>query len=263
MTNLFEDFEHQTRTYRGVTRDLWTAGSGAPVIVMHEIPGLHPGVIAFAKRVLDAGFRVVMPSMFGQPGSEVGPIYLASSVARACVSREFTVLATRKNSAITDWLRDLARDEHEQTGRLVGAVGMCLTGGFALAMMVDDHLMAPVLSQPSLPFAVTPGRCRDLGIDDETLAKVKQRCSEQGACLMGLRFSRDLMAPASRFRRLEAELGENFIGVEIDSSIGNAHRIKPWAHSVLALDFVDRPEHPTHDALQQVLAFFDDKLNVG
>jgi len=227
---------------------------------MHEIPGLHPEVVDFARKVVMAGFRVVMPSMFGKPGKKPGPLYMANSIARACVSREFTVLATRKNSEITDWLRDLAREEHERSGHNVGAIGMCLTGGFALAMMVDDHMMAPVLSQPSLPFAILPHQCRDLGVDDETLAKVKKRCVEDGVCLMGLRFSMDRMVPSSRFRRLETELGDNFIAVEINSALGNGHRIKPWAHSVLAIDYVDQPGHPTHDAMLQVIDFFREKL---
>jgi len=229
---------------------------------MHEIPGLHPGVAAFGRRLVDAGFRVVMPSLFGTPGRQPGPIYLTQSVLRACISREFTVFATGRNSPITTWLRALARDEHLTTGEPVGAIGMCLTGGFALGMMVDAHLMAPVLSQPSLPFGVLPHQCRDLGIDDDTLTAVKERC-QKGACVMGLRFTHDRMTPAARFRRLEAELGDRFIGIEIDSSPGNAHGIPLWAHSVLAVDFVDRPGHPTHDALGQVIAFFRERLQLG
>jgi len=262
MTRALAGFTHETRNYQGTTRDVWIAGDGPPIIVMHEIPGLHPGVVAFARRLVQAGFRVVMPSLFGSPGRERGPAYVTQSLWRACLSREFTVLATRRNSAITGWLRALSRDEHHTTQRPVGAIGMCLTGGFALAMMVDPHLMAPVLSQPSLPFGVLPHQCRDLGIDDDTLEAVRQRC-RNGACVMGLRFSHDRMTPAARFRRLETELGDNFIGIEIDSSPRNEHGIKPWAHSVLASDFVDRPGHPTHDALERVVTFFATRLQLG
>jgi len=68
------------------------------------------------------------------------------------------------------------------------------------------------------------------------------------------------MAPGERFARLREELGDSFVGVEIDSSKGNAHGIGPMAHSVLTEDLVDEPGHPTHEALQQVLELFRTRL---
>ena len=56
------------------------------------------------------------------------------------------------------------------------------------------------------------------------------------------------------------ELGDSFVGVEIDSSKGNAHGIRSMAHSVLTEDLVDEPGHPTHDALNQVLDLFRTRL---
>jgi dienelactone hydrolase len=176
------------------------------------------------------------------------------------VSREFATWATGRTSPITAWLRELAKLAHRECGGMgVGAVGMCLTGGFALAMMVEDVVVAPVLSQPSLPFAVTRAQKRDLGIDDATLAHVRRRAAA-GTCVLGLRFTGDLLVPAERFARLREELGDNFIGVEIDSTFGNAHGIPRVAHSVLTLHRVDRPGHPTAAALEQVLEFFRTRL---
>ncbi|MFO0548017.1 MAG: dienelactone hydrolase family protein [Polyangiaceae bacterium] len=141
----------------------------------------------------------------------------------------------------------------------VGAVGMCFTGGFALGMMVDDRMLAPVLSQPSVPFALSKAHRRDLGVDDATLERIKARASA-GQCVMGLRFTKDPLVPDERFHRLREELGDKFIAVEIDSSRGNAHGIPRRAHSVLTYDFVDAPGHPTKDALDRVLAFFKERL---
>src|SRR5207302_652782 len=87
-----------------------------------------------------------------------------------------------------------------RVGSGVGVVGMCFTGGFALAMMVDDTVMAPVLSQPSLPFALTRAHRRDLGISDDDLARVKERAPE--VCLLALRFTGDRLVPGERFQRL-------------------------------------------------------------
>jgi dienelactone hydrolase len=259
--NPYPDLEQYEATYDGATRTVFKGGAGPAVIVMHEVPGLYPAVVEFARRVIAAGFTVYLPSLLGTPGKPMGVADNLSSIARACVAREFSTWATGKTSPIVSWLRALAGDAHAECGGPgVGAVGMCLTGGFALAMMVDDVVVAPVLSQPSLPFPISRRHRRDLGIDDATLARVKQRAA-QGACVMGLRFTGDPMVPAARFARLRDELGDNFLAVEIDSSIGNPHGIPRTAHSVLTLHFVDEPGHPTRVATDRVLEFFRDRLN--
>ncbi len=257
---VYDDFEKLELCFLNETRTVFKKGRGPAVVVMHEVPGLYPGVADFGRKVVDAGFTVYMPSLLGRPGKEMGIGYSLSSLARSCVAREFTVWATGKNSAVTDWLRQLARHAYQECGEPgVGAVGMCLTGGFALAMMVDDFVKAPVLSQPSLPLALTRARKRDLGIDRATLARVVER-ARGGACVMGLRFSNDFMVPAERFQRLRDELGDAFIAVEIDSRPGNPHGIGRFAHSVLVHDLVARPDHPTQQALDRVIGFFRERL---
>lgn len=256
----YPDFERLELTFDGVTRPVFKKGEGPAVIVMHEVPGLYPGVANFGRHVAAEGMTVYMPSLFGTPGRAFSLPYNFQTLARACVAKEFSLFATRRNSPITGWLRALARHARDECGGPgVGAVGMCLTGGFALAMMVDDHLIAPVLSQPSLPIALTAAHRRDLGIDDATLQQVKRR-AEQGQCVMGLRFTGDRLVPGERFERLRQELGDQFIAVEIDSSPGNEHGIGRMAHSVLVHDLVDRPGHPTVDARDRVLGFFKDRL---
>lgn len=257
---MFDGFERTATTYNGTTYDVFRGGAGPAVIVIHEIPGLHPGVVGFARRVVAAGFTVYMPSLVGEPGRPMTVPYSLRSIARACIAREFTTWATGATSPITVWLRALARDAHAACGGTgVGVVGMCLTGGFALAMMVDATVVAPVLSQPSLPFPLTRRHRRDLGISDRDLAAVKARVAD-GACVMGLRFTGDVLVPAARFQRLRDELGDGFIAIEIDSSRGNPHGITPVAHSVLTHHFVDEPGHPTREALDRVLGFFADRL---
>jgi dienelactone hydrolase len=253
-------FTESSFTHDGLTRAVYSGGTGPAVIVIHEIPGLHPGVVAFAERVVDAGFSVRMPSLFGTPGRPVSAGYAVASLARACVAREFTALALDRTSPVIGWLRRLATEAHAECGGPgVGAVGMCFTGGFALGMMVDDTMLAPVLSQPSLPFPLTPARRRAVGISDADLARVKERAAN-GACLMGLRFTADVAVPEARFDTLRRALGDAFVAIEIDSSKGNPHGIPRAAHSVLTEHFVDEPGHPTRDALDRVLEFFTQRL---
>lgn len=253
-------FTESELSHDGLTHRVFRAGSGPAVIVIHEAPGLHPGVIEFGRHVVDAGFTVFMPSLFGTPGKEFSMGYALRSLGRACVTREFTAFALDRTNPAIGWLRKLAADAHAECGGPgVGAIGMCFTGGFALGMMVDETMLAPVLSQPSLPLGL--GRKRDaaVGISDEDFTRVKQRASE-GACVLGLRFSADKLVPPERFETLRRELGDGFISVEIDSSKGNPHGIKPRAHSVVTQDLVDEPGHPTLAARDQVIEFFRERL---
>ena len=263
MTTPYPDLERTEATYDGVTRTVFRGGTGPAVIVIHEIPGLYPGVVAFGRRVMAGGMTAYFPSLFGEPGREFSMGYTLGSIARACVSREFATWATRKTSPIVTWLRALARDAHAACGGPgVGAIGMCLTGGFALAMMVDDTMVAPVLSQPSMPFPVSRKHRRDLGISDADLVQVRARCAA-GTPVMGLRFTGDRGSPGERFERLREELGDRFIGIEIDSSPGNPHGLPANAHSVVTRHLVDEPGHPTRTALDRVIAFFRERLAVA
>jgi dienelactone hydrolase len=257
------DFTKETFEADGTRRDIYRLGTGPAVIVISEMPGITPGVAEFARRVVAAGCTAVMPQLFGDPGRPAKGAYLFKSIGPACVSREFTAFALKKTSPATVWLRKLAAAEHERCGGPgVGAVGMCFTGGFALAMMVDEIMLAPVLSQPSMPFPLSKKYKADIGISDADLAKVKERTAA-GACLLGLRFTHDPFCFAERFETLRRELGDAFIAVEIDSSPDNPHGHPKQAHSVLTEHLQDREGTPTRAALDQTLTFFREKLGVG
>lgn len=260
-TPAIDGFHAETFTFASRARTIYTGGDGPAVIVMAEMPGITPAVITFARRVIDAGFTVVMPVLFGEPGRDISLPYMATSLAPACVSKEFRAFALRTTPPAIDWLRALARQCHERHGGPgVGAVGMCFTGGFALAMATEPEMLAPVLSQPSLPITVGAKRSADLGLSDADLMAVRDRVDSDDICVLGLRFTGDKLVPPARFESLRRELGENFIGVEIDSSPGNPWGHRRLAHSVLTEDLVDEPGQPTHEALEQVLQFLHDRL---
>lgn len=254
-------FSRGTFAHLGAERDVYELGSGPAVIVLSEMPGITPPTIELCRRLAAADYAVVLPQLVGEPGAPISPGAILGTLGRLCVSREFSLLKERAEAPITEWLRALARHVHRTHGGPgVGVIGMCFTGGFALAMMLDESVMAPVLSQPSLPAPLTSRKRRALGLDDAALARVKARCRDEDLCVLGLRFTNDALSPRERFTRLERELGRHFLRVEIDSSLGNPHGIKPWAHSVLTNDFVDEPSHPTRAALDQVLALFERQL---
>ncbi len=229
-------------SFGGVTHPTYRKGTGPGVVVIHEIPGMTPAVIEFGDEVIAAGFTVVMPHLFGTPGADKSPRNIAGALRQVCVSHEFTKLATGVTTPVAGWLRSLARELHDELGGPgVGALGMCFTGGFALAMMVDTSVVAPVLAQPSVPFAVSPKRARDVNLSPTDLAKVKARAA--GGCqLLGLRYKSDL-AVGKRFETLTRELGDAFIKVEFNGA----------KHSTLT-------EHRQQEGVDRVLAFFDERL---
>ena len=250
-------------SFDGVTRDVYRRGAGPGVIVMHEIPGITPTVARFARIVADTGFSVLVPDMFGTPGRPRSMPYATVELARACVSREFQVFAANGTSPIIAWLRALCAAAHAELGGPgVGAIGMCLTGNFALALMVDDAMMAPVLSQPSLPIGLSRSAKRGLHLSESDLVTVKRRAAA-GVPVIGMRFTHDFMCPPERFDRLREELGDAFEAIEIDSSPGNPYGIPRQAHSVVTHDLVDEAGHPTRMALDRVLAFFGERLRAA
>ena len=258
MPDALEGFAATTFTHDSDSKTVYRAGTGPGIVVMTEMPGITPNVAAFGRRLVDAGYTVAMPVLFGTPGRDVSVPYILKSMTQGCVSREFTTWALDRTSPVIEWLRALARDLHEQCGGPgVGAIGMCFTGGFALAMSVDDGMMAPVLSQPSLPMPLGAARKRALGLSDADLARVAAR---EDLCVLAMRFTGDRAVPKERFEHLRRVLGDRVITIEIDSSGENKHGIPRMAHSVVTEHLVDEPGHPTREALDQVLAFFKERL---
>jgi dienelactone hydrolase len=263
-------YERTAFTHGGKTRAVFRRGAGPAVIVLAEIPGITPKVVEFADRVAEIGCTAVLPHLFGDPGRDPtaggrlrGVGYGLSSLVPTCVSREFTVLATGRSSPVVSWLKELAAHEHGRCGGPgVGVVGMCFTGGFALAMAADDRILAPVLSQPSLPFGPTAKARYNIDISPEDLDLVKRRCSADGLQVLGLRFRNDRLVPAERFRFLADELGDAFVGVELDDDAANPDTAMP-PHSVLTEHLIDEPGQPTRDALDRVLDLFRTRLLAG
>src|SRR6476660_8352272 len=224
------------------------------------MPGLTPQVLALGNHLVDNGFTVAAPSLFGTPGARVGPGMLGTLV-RGCVTREFAAFATSKDRPVAHFLRALARDLNDRTpGKGVGVIGECFTGGFALAVAVDDSVLAPVLSQPSLPLPLTPKHRRDPGLSEGELQVVQRRAADDGLCALGLRFSEDPLVPAERFKTLKDRLGDAFEVIEISSKKGNEHGFGKMAHSVLTLEVREHEGHPAYEARKRLVEFLRERL---
>ncbi|ORB28156.1 dienelactone hydrolase family protein [Mycolicibacterium parafortuitum] len=248
-------------TAAGYTYDVYRKGAGPGVVLIPEMPGLHPGVLALGNHLVDNGFTVAAPSLYGTPGAPSVRPGAVPVMIRGCVAKEFAAFATNADRPVAHYLRALARDLNERTpGKGVGVIGECWSGGFALAAAVDDSVLAPVLSQPSLPLGITARHRADPGLSEAELQIVERRAAEEGLCALGLRFSEDPLAPRARFATLKKRLGDAFEVIEIDSKKGNEHGFGRSAHSVLTLEVREFAGHPAYEARKRVVEFLTERL---
>lgn len=258
-----QDFVKRSVEIEGVERGVYVAGHGPAVIVMAEMPGISPDVARFARWIRDAGFTVYMPSLFGRDGAYPEAEEGLAVLKRACLRAEFRALAANESSPVTEWLRGLARIAHaERGGRGVGAVGMCFTGNFALAMMLEPVVRAPVLCQPSLPI----GHPDALNSSPEELARIRRRLEREDLTVRAYRFEGDRYCTAERFAAYAAALGDRFEATVLPSSAANPApppffaRVVGCPHSVVTAHLVDRAGEPTLAARDAILAFLAMRL---
>jgi dienelactone hydrolase len=256
-TDPLDDFTARQITLDGKTKRVWVAGTGPAVIVMTEMPGISPHVARFARWVWDAGFTVYMPHLFGKDGANRGMAATYGVILRACISREFKAFAANESSPVTQWLRALARLAHQESGGPgVGAIGMCFTGNFALSMMLEKSVLAPVLSQPSLPLNNPAG----MHIAPDELAAVKARMEADDLTVLAYRFEGDKFCQAARFDAFQAALGDRFQGTVLPDTAANPDSIMKMPHSVVTHHLIDRVGEPTVQARDEILAFFGTRL---
>src|SRR5262249_17122293 len=236
-----DDFEHRAITLDGATKVVHVAGTGPAVIVMTEMPGISPHVARFSPWGRDAGFTVYLPPLVGRDGARAQVGEGQAICGEAWVSAEFRAFAADESSPVTAWLRALARLAHRECGGPgVGAIGMCFTGNFALTMMLEASMLAPVLSQPALPLKDPTG----LHIAPGALAAVRQRLERDDLTVLAYRFEGDRFCTAQRFAAYARALGDRFVGRVLPDSAANRdtppffERVVACAHSVVTAHLI-------------------------
>jgi hypothetical protein len=212
-------YDRATFDRHGMAHEVYRRGSGPAVILIHEAGGLNWSTLDIADRLIDEGFRVLAPQI-------VGPAYSSdegsagTNIARLCVSREVHVLLTGRTSPIAVWLRALAADaKGDHAG--VGVIGMCFSGGFALAAAVDESVVAAVASQPALPWPVLPGSGSDLGLSPDDVACVLDRYRDGAFGLLAARYTEDKRSACARIERYKTLFGADVVM----EPIGIAHSV--------------------------------------
>lgn len=217
------------------------------MVLIQELPGIGKETLRLADRLIESGFKVVMPHLFGP----LERTSIIGNMARVfCLHREFRIFQANQSSPIIDWLRALCRKVRgEEKTKGVGVIGMCLTGNFAISLMGDDSVLASVASQPALPAFKQDA----LHMSPQEVDATKKRIDET-APMLALRFEGDPGVTAAKFNCIHQAFNEeNNERVRLKTLPGKGH-------SVLTLDFVDQEGHPTYQALQEVIAYFSNQL---
>ena len=227
--------------------DVYTKGEGPVVIVIQELPGIGMETIRLADRLVDAGFRVVMPHLFGPLGRLS---FLGNIVRIFCMRREFSIFAKNQSSPIVEWLKALCQDcreKYDVPG--VGVIGMCLTGNFAISLMADDAVLAGVASQPSLPIFSQ----KSLHMSDDEIAKARKRLEQHGP-MLAFRFSGDKLCTAAKFEAISDAFNDDQERIKLNTLPGNKH-------ALLTVHFINEKGSPTENALDEIFEYFGDKLS--
>ena len=235
-----------------------------------------PECVDLARRLAE-NFTVYMPLLFGEPDLPLSVPKMLQYTAQLCISKKFYCFAKNKSSPITDWLKALCRQAKQECGgKGVGVIGMCLTGGFVLSLMADDSVIAPVASQPSLPFGITSAHKGALGVSPEDLAVAKERANN-GVPILALRFSEDKISSPERFVTLRQEFGEETEVVEdsaelcwkrgsaletmeINSKPNNPYNIPQSFHAILTLGYSSESGHPANRVYSRVIEFLQEQF---
>jgi dienelactone hydrolase len=167
------------------------------------------------------------------------------------------VLRSHSSGPVADWLRELAKHAHQEAGgKGVGAIGMCFTGNFALSMMLEPAVLAPVLAQPSLPVLRPSG----MHIAPNELRRVRQRLDEEDLTALAYRFEGDPACPAARFHAYQQALGDRFCPTEIPDAAANPDAPMKKPHSVVTQHLIDAEGELTSKARDDIIAFFNKRL---
>lgn len=238
------------------------------ILLMPEIAGFSPGLLMFAERVVRAGFQVYVPWLFGPFGRRAP----ATNAIKLCISREFANLRAGISAPVTAWLRSLAAFiSHCNGGDRIGAIGMCLTGAFAIPLIIDPEVAAAVAAQPSVPlsplfalFGVGRGAwMQALNVSESDIVAARRRLASGDAQLLAVRCRADRICPHEKLARLQKEFPAGFEAREYGAA-GARNRLGDRPHATFTKEYRLEPEasddHLSRQAFADLVSFFDANL---
>ena len=229
-----------------VRHDIYEKGHGPVIVILQELPGICPDTLKFVDKIVAAGFKVVVPHLFGP----LGKFAIGRNVVRLfCVRKEINIFARNQTSPVVEWLKALCRNARERHGVSgVGVIGMCLTGNFAISLMADDSVLASVASQPSLPM-FSQG---SLHMSDDDIALASERLDRHGP-MLAYKFESDKLCTQAKFDAIDTAFNQGRQRVKLTKIPGNKH-------ALLTAHFIEGENSPTQQVLDEITQYFSEKL---
>lgn len=243
-----EPFTSTLRNGKTVTHNIYTQGNGSKVLILiQELPGIGQETLALSDRFVSEGYTVVLPHLFGKIGKTS---VVLNTIKVFCMRKQFRVFAKNESSPIVDFLSDLCtamKTKHQVQG--IAVIGMCLTGNFAISLMANDAVLAGFASQPSLPFK----KQQYIHMSPDEITAVKNKLDQIGP-MHCARIQGDKICAGERFDAYRKTFNSDRERIIL-------HELPGEGHSILTLDFVDEDRHPTKEALNDVITYFDSQLS--
>jgi hypothetical protein len=126
-------------------------------------------------------------------------------------------------------------------------------------MMTEPAVIAPVLSQPSLPLPLGSKSGSAIDASTEEIACARARLKSENLSILGLRYKSDRLVPSARFDRYRQEFGDRFEAVELEDADARQGTGAP-PHAVLTIHLPD--SGPGKAAETRTISFFRQRLGL-
>jgi dienelactone hydrolase len=200
--------------------------SRAPIVLLHELPGLTPADLALAQCLAQHDLNVYVPVLFGEAGQD----NILAGYFQSCLTGQFECAKLSTSSPVLERIERVVDHAYGIGGKPVGVIGMCLTGSFPLALLRNRHVRAAVVCQPTVPFSLLASgpagaQVKNLGLgQDDLVAALRSDVS-----FLALRYTADRFCPEERMKMIETIFGDRVAVVRIETG-------DPRKHSTLAAD---------------------------
>jgi hypothetical protein len=145
---------------------------------------------------------------------------------------------------------------------------MCLTGAFAIPLIIDPRVVAAVAAQPSVPlsplflaFGIKSDRLSSqLNVSASEIAAARARLDAGEAHLLAIRCRPDRVCPRAKIERLQSEFP---MGLEVReyAQAGERNCLGERPHATFTREYRIAPhasaDHYSRRALADLVAFFD------